>query len=156
MPSQKYGHASYERLALFVGDLCGLEDMQELLRRVWFSVLCGNTDAHLKNWSLIYPDRRSARLAPAYDLVFVRPYIDKPDLALALAKERDMRRVSWEHVSRVERFLRKAGHDINVVANARSFVARARDSWASQRGQVGPSYAQGIEQHLSVIPLASL
>ncbi len=155
MPSQKYGHASYEKLAQFVADLASLDDARELLCRVWFSVLCGNSDAHLKNWSLLYPDRRRARLAPAYDLVFVRPYIDRPELALALAKERDMRRLGWEHVARVERFLRKAGHDIDVVADARAFVTRARDAWAIHRLTVGPVYAKGIDDHLDAIPLSS-
>ncbi|MER8615103.1 hypothetical protein NKH32_31410 [Mesorhizobium sp. M1216] len=30
-----------------------------------FSALIGNGDMHLKNWSLIYPDRRSAAVSPA-------------------------------------------------------------------------------------------
>jgi len=33
------------------------------------NVLLGNGDAHLKNWSLVYPDKVHAELAPAYDLL---------------------------------------------------------------------------------------
>jgi serine/threonine-protein kinase HipA len=39
------------------------------MRRLAFMVLSGNADAHLKNWSLLYPDGVRPRLAPVYDLV---------------------------------------------------------------------------------------
>ena len=45
-------------------------DQQKLWDRVIFNYLIGNTDAHIKNFSLLYsPDMRSIRLAPAYDIV---------------------------------------------------------------------------------------
>ena len=47
-----------------------------------FSVLIGNADMHLKNWSLLYPDKRSPVLSPAYDFVATRPYFPKDTLAL--------------------------------------------------------------------------
>ena len=40
----------------------------QLAQRLLVNVLLGNGDAHLKNWSLLYPDRHHAQLAPAYDL----------------------------------------------------------------------------------------
>ena len=85
LPEHKYAGASYEGLARFVGDLCGHDDLLEFIRRVVFNILCGNSDAHLKNWSLIYPDGRTARLAPAYDMVFVRYYLsNNPDRTEAI------------------------------------------------------------------------
>ena len=47
--------------------------------RLWdllvFNWLLGNTDAHVKNFSLLYsPDLRRVRLAPAYDLVSTAAY----------------------------------------------------------------------------------
>lgn len=51
-----------------------------------FIAAIGNEDAHLKNWSLIYPDDRVARLSPAYDLVSTAVYPElKRGLALNLA-----------------------------------------------------------------------
>ena len=48
-------------------------------------MLCGNDDAHLKNWSLIYRDRRNGVLSPAYDLVCTAIYFNRPqDMALKL------------------------------------------------------------------------
>ena len=39
------------------------------------SALIGNADMRLKNGPLIYPDRRRAAVAPAYDLLSTIPYI---------------------------------------------------------------------------------
>jgi serine/threonine-protein kinase HipA len=89
-PHEKYRATSYDRLARVVDELCGPDDVDELLRRLVFAVAIGNSDAHAKNWSLIYPNGRTARLAPAYDLVAVSLYerIEprlRPRLALRLA-----------------------------------------------------------------------
>lgn len=47
-----------------------IEDQLKLWDRVIFNYLIGNTDAHIKNYSLLYsPDMRSIRLAPAYDII---------------------------------------------------------------------------------------
>lgn len=47
-----------------------IEDQLKLWDLIVFNFLLGNTDAHIKNFSLLYgPDLRSIRLAPAYDLV---------------------------------------------------------------------------------------
>ncbi len=45
-----------------------------MARRLAFSLLIGNGDAHLKNWSLIYRDRRNPTLSPAYDFVSTAAY----------------------------------------------------------------------------------
>jgi serine/threonine-protein kinase HipA len=47
-----------------------VEDQMKLWDRNIFNFLIGNTDAHIKNHSLLYsPDLKSMRLAPAYDIV---------------------------------------------------------------------------------------
>lgn len=155
LPEHKYAGASYEGLARFVHDLCGPDDMIELLRRVVFSILSGNTDAHLKNWSLIYPDGRAARLAPAYDMVFVRYYLANDAMALTLAKEKDPARLDWEHFARVERFLRRYGVDVPVVDVARDFVTRCLAAWQAGQGEVEPLYRTRLERHLASMPIAA-
>ena len=154
LPEQKYSGASYEGLARFVGDLCGQEDLVELLRRVVFAILSGNTDAHLKNWSLVYPDRRTARLSPAYDLVFVRYYLETDQLALPLAKEKNPAKIGWEHITRVERFLRQHGHDLPIVTTLRAFVVRCLDEWQTCKGACDPLYRERLDAHLAALPLA--
>lgn len=51
-----------------------LVELQKLMQWMLFNLLVGNADAHGKNLSLLYEDRRSPRLAPFYDLVCTRNY----------------------------------------------------------------------------------
>jgi serine/threonine-protein kinase HipA len=153
LPEQKYGGASYEALARFVGDLCGPADLVEFVNRVVFSIVSGNTDMHLKNWSLVYPDRRSARLAPAYDLVFVRQYLPNDELALPLAKERDPLRIGWEHFARLEKFLARFGLGYPVVATARDFLGRCVDDLRAHRSDLEDPYRSRLEAYVDSLPL---
>jgi serine/threonine-protein kinase HipA len=52
-----------------------IADQQRLWDMIVFCYLLGNTDAHIKNFSLLYgKDLRSIRLAPAYDMVSTTVY----------------------------------------------------------------------------------
>lgn len=152
-PDLKYSGASLEGLARFIGDQCGQDDLVEYLRRVLFLLLCGNTDAHLKNWSLVYPDGRSARLSPAYDFVCVRQYLPQNELALPLAKEKRPERIGWDHFARVEKFLRAHGHDVELVKLGKEFVRRSLDEWASRRSSVDAPARDAVGRHLAELPL---
>ena len=63
-PNDKYKHKSYANIASVLWAETGQEATYEFVRRVVFSVLIGNADMHLKNWSLLYPDRRTLVLSP--------------------------------------------------------------------------------------------
>ncbi len=52
------------------------EDYVEALRRLVLMVATGNDDAHLKNWSLVYPDGIRPRLSPLYDQVAIAAWRD--------------------------------------------------------------------------------
>jgi serine/threonine-protein kinase HipA len=77
-PRQKY-RGSFETVAALAYRGRDLTALREFTRRLAFSVLVGNGDAHLKNWSLIYPDRRVPTLSPAYDLVSTFLYREEGD-----------------------------------------------------------------------------
>ena len=52
-----------------------IEDQFKLWRITVFNFLIGNTDNHIKNYSLLYSkDLRTVRLAPCYDVVATRVY----------------------------------------------------------------------------------
>ncbi len=51
--------------------------MREAVRRLVAFVLMGNTDAHLKNWALVYRDGRTPALSPLYDPVCVAAWFDE-------------------------------------------------------------------------------
>lgn len=72
-PEEKYTKATMRRIAGVIGAEGQATDIAEFIQRVVFNALIGNADMHLKNWSLIYPGRRSAGLAPAYDFLATTP-----------------------------------------------------------------------------------
>src|SRR5690606_21042515 len=58
-----------EGLVRFIRDACGPDAAEAMVRRLSFVLASGNSDAHLKNWSVILPQRGRPRLAPLYDQV---------------------------------------------------------------------------------------
>ncbi|WP_250847934.1 HipA domain-containing protein, partial [Escherichia coli] len=64
----------------------GEAGVSEFIRRLVFNALTGNADMHLKNWSLIYPDGRTPKLAPGYDFLSTTLYIPDENAALKLAR----------------------------------------------------------------------
>ena len=81
---------SYERCAKIIERYSSRKglDMTELYLRLLFSFLVGNSDMHLKNFSLIETEEGSGKyvLSPAYDLLPVNVIMpeDKEQLALAM------------------------------------------------------------------------
>ncbi|WP_244511265.1 HipA domain-containing protein [Vreelandella arcis] len=57
---QKYKTATLRNIAQVLAAETSDADIAEFIRRLVFCVLTGNGDMHMKNWSLIYPDRRNA------------------------------------------------------------------------------------------------
>jgi serine/threonine-protein kinase HipA len=54
---------------------------------------------HLKNWSLIYYDRRNASLAPAYDLLSTITYLPSDTAALKYARTNVMAEVDFTELA---------------------------------------------------------
>jgi serine/threonine-protein kinase HipA len=99
-PHEKYNSANYEQIGRilygFSGD--GLADVQQFARRLLVNILLANGDAHLKNWSLLYSDKITPRLSPAYDIVTTSVYIDgEKQYALNLGKTKDWYDVSYSN-----------------------------------------------------------
>lgn len=93
---------SYEKCAKIVSSLSchpGL-DVSELFMRIVFSFIIGNSDMHLKNFSLIEdnPGSRNYHLSPSYDMLPVNVILpeDKEQLALTLrGKKRNLKRTDF-------------------------------------------------------------
>ena len=78
-----------------------IEDQIKLWDMIVFHYLIGNTDGHIKNFSLLYDEKlRSARLAPAYDIVSTIVYSNhSSDMAFAIGgvgKWEDLGRSAFE------------------------------------------------------------
>ena len=95
----KYGKANYEQVAnaLYRYGAGGLADIQQMARRLLANILLANGDAHLKNWTLIYPDAVNPKLAPAYDIVSTLPYVPgETGIALNLGKRKKWYSINLE------------------------------------------------------------
>jgi len=99
-PDDKYGHKSYANIASVLWAETGQEATYEFFRRVVFSVVIGNADMHLKNWSILYPDHRTPVLSPAYDLLSTLPYIAGDTLGLSFGGSRDIGGITKDQVRR--------------------------------------------------------
>ncbi|MDR3725413.1 MAG: type II toxin-antitoxin system HipA family toxin [Terracidiphilus sp.] len=99
-PDDKYHHRSYANIAAVLWAETGEAGTYEFFRRLVFSVLIGNGDMHLKNWSLLYPDRRTPVLSPAYDFVATFPYIPNDSLALSFGGSRSLSEIGTDQVRR--------------------------------------------------------
>jgi len=89
---EKYGTANFEQIGKVIYQFTGhgLANIQQMARRLLINILLGNGDAHLKNWSLYYPDKVTAELAPAYDIVYTQAYIPgEKQISLNLAGNKD-------------------------------------------------------------------
>ena len=96
---EKYGSANYEQVGKIIQQFTGhgLANIQQMARRLLVNILLANGDAHLKNWSLFYPDKVTAELAPAYDIVYTQAYIPgEKQISLNLAGNKD-----WYNMSMV-------------------------------------------------------
>ncbi|MGO4841861.1 HipA domain-containing protein, partial [Rhizobiaceae sp. 2RAB30] len=117
-----------------------------------FSALIGNGDMHLKNWSLIYPDRRSATLSPAYDLVSTIPYIEGEDTAaLNFSRTKNMAEFGVDEL----RYLAAKAllPEKLVVATAAETVQRFRQVWEAEKGHLplAASVVEAIDAHAPTV-----
>jgi serine/threonine-protein kinase HipA len=93
-PNDKYHFRSYANVASVLWAEAGEAAVAEFVRRLVFSVVIGNADMHLKNWSLLYPDRRKPVLSPGYDFVATLPYIPNDTLALSFGGSRSLSEIT--------------------------------------------------------------
>lgn len=151
-PEQKYQRASYRNIAEVIWAETGESGIAEFVRRLAFNMLIGNSDMHLKNWSLIYPDKRTAALAPAYDLVSTIEYLPDDRLALTFVDSKEYRSVT---VGQFERFAAKARLPAKLTLDAMvETVARFKKAWEkSAQITMNDRTREAIAQHLKALPL---
>ena len=99
-PNNKYKFHSYANIAAVLWAEIGEDAVLEFVRRLVFSVVIGNADMHLKNWSLLYPDRRKPVLSPGYDFVATLPYIPDDTLGLSFGESRSLSEITPDQMRR--------------------------------------------------------
>lgn len=155
-PDLKYDQLTYDQLVRLVRGLMGLDAALELIRRITFVVATGNNDAHLKNWSVIYPDRVHPQLAPLYDQVstVAWPQLDRR-LALKLAGRKEFGSIDMGAFRQVAQ---KAGLDRGEVELAvKDTVRRLAETWPGIVDLLPEAQRVALEAHWrSVLLLSSL
>lgn len=129
-PHEKYTSANYENIGKVIYDFSGdgLADVQQFARRLLVNILLANGDAHLKNWSFLYPDKVTPRLSPAYDIVTTSVYIEnETKYALNLGKTKEWYTVTMGHF---QSWAEKSGIPWRAIKpHLDDTMAKARELW---------------------------
>ncbi|MFE1102561.1 type II toxin-antitoxin system HipA family toxin [Nocardiopsis alba] len=142
-PQQKY-EGSFETVGAIAYRGRDALALQEVARRLAFSIIIGNGDAHLKNWSLIYRDKRVPTISPAYDLVSTVSYREKEDgpedlgLKLCGGKRFDDIRLSFFDRFEARIYKRLGSSDAELAEVAFETAKGVRTNW--------PRFEEGLAE----------
>jgi serine/threonine-protein kinase HipA len=147
---------SYEQIArLIVKFSCvPMLDLISFWEQLLFSWLTGNSDMHLKNFSLYSIRKKEYQLSPAYDMLSTQLVIpeDAEELALTLnGKKNNLKRIDFE-----TSFLR-SGVEQKVVAHIFSKFEKAIPKWndlinnSFLNDEMKKQYTELIQKNLSKI-----
>ncbi len=131
-------------------------DGQELIQRVVFCALSREWDGHLKNWAMLYPDGRQARLSPAYDLlagVYAHPSTSEDRMVLSVGGSRrfeDLRPASFHGLGRLLGLGERLTEQIAVLA-----ADRVREAWLESAAALPwtDREREELERHMGRVPL---
>ncbi len=154
-PKDKYKKASSANIAQVIGAESDEKDISEFIRRLVFNTLIGNADMHLKNWSLIYPDKRSATLSPAYDFVSTIPYIEDEKAALNFSRTKRFDEFTFDelkHLSAKAMFPEKI-----VLDTAIETVALFHEHWQKEKTNLPlhSNVIKAIDKHIYKVPIST-
>ena len=152
-PQDKYKKASMRNIAQVIGIEGQNEDIAEFTRRLVFNTLIGNADMHLKNWSVIYKDKRAASIAPAYDFVSTIPYIPDDSTSLKVSRSKKFSDFTLDELSHLA--AKAMLPEKLVLDTAKQTVAGFHEIWAKEKAHLPltKSMIEAIETHLRSIPL---
>jgi serine/threonine-protein kinase HipA len=154
-PGDKYKKASSANIARVIAAESSENDIAEFIRRLTFNTLIGNADMHLKNWSLVYPGRRSARLSPAYDFVSTIPYIEDKKAALKYSRTKRFNEFTFDELKHLS--ARALLPEKIVLDTAKETVALFHEHWQKEKGNLPlyPNVVEAIDKHIGKVPVAT-
>ena len=159
LTADKY-KGSYERCAKIIQNYssrAGL-DLSMLYQRVLFSFVVGNSDMHLKNFSLIEISEGSMKylLSDAYDLLPVCIILtnDTEELALTLnGKKSNLKRKDFEEFAKSCKIHPSAAGKIadNIIKKHAEYIALCRDSFMPK--VMKRSFEKLLEKRLKILAM---
>ena len=147
-PEDEYGATNYDTVGNLIFGVFPdpYAQITEYVRRLVFAILIGNSDAHLKNWSVIYRDGRAPQLSPAYDLLSTIQYVPhNRTLALNIRREREFARLSRDHFARMGRRMGVSPEFVLKVVD--ETVDSARDAWPKIARRLPKELKASLEAH---------
>jgi serine/threonine-protein kinase HipA len=152
-PEKKYDKASAVNIAGVIAAESDENDVAEFVRRLTFNALIGNADMHVKNWSVYYPDRITARLAPAYDFVSTIPYIKDDEAALKFSRTKRFDEFNEDELAHLANRARLP--KALVLDTARETVELFHQQWNAEKNNLPlfPGVITKIDEHVAKLPL---
>jgi serine/threonine-protein kinase HipA len=159
MPNAKYAKVEqFQILVRLLNELSpkGVNDVRQFFIRQTVNTLLANSDAHLKNFSLLYADRIRPQLTPAYDIVCVAalPGFASYGTNLAIDKmQRSQTLDDYRHMARAAGIAERI-----ATAAVKATVKVAHETWPSLLDQL-PTPVRMKEivlQRLATLPLARI
>ncbi|MBK6692250.1 MAG: HipA domain-containing protein [Myxococcales bacterium] len=163
-PRRKYGRGlelDFPAMLRLLDRLSGepARDVKEAVRRLVAFILMGNTDAHLKNWALIYPGGVTPTLSPLYDPVCVTAWFDElapQEYALNRRIDAELSSLDWP---RLRALIDAAGvpRAARLVQVAKETVKQAKAKWPGILRDAPPNVRKSVSARLAGgVALASL
>ncbi|MFM9971892.1 MAG: type II toxin-antitoxin system HipA family toxin [Burkholderiales bacterium] len=115
------------------------EDIEELWRRIAFSILINNVDDHLRNHGFLHAVRGLWKLSPAFD---INPFPDRQRELKTWISEATGPEASIEALMSVTPYFRIAAGDAKIILRA---VEKAVSSWQEEGRKLGMNRAE-LEQ----------
>lgn len=147
-PHEKYKHVSYANMANVIFNLCGESGLTDFVRRLVFSIMIGNGDMHLKNWSLLYDANDKVHLSPIYDQVSTVIYLPNDQLALTLGDVKNMEKIDEAMFTKfaIKGYLPK----VLVLDTVKEATIIIREQWRKQASDfpLPKEFIQKISAHM--------
>jgi len=148
-PHKKYQGVSTANILNMIGEVAGQNEQFEFIKRLVFNILIGNGDMHLKNWSFIYPNSHTVKLAPAYDYLATHVFIQHDQLALSLSGEKRIPQLTMKHFEKL----------IEVTSLPKSMtlkhikhtISQTIESWSQIKNDtlLEPAIIEAISKHIT-------
>lgn len=121
-PGDQYAVKMFELIRKYC--MNPLEDTLKLWKRIVFDFVLGNTDAHIKNFSLLYePDLGGMRLSPAYDMISTAIYsASTREMSFNIGGKRELDKITEEDFRAMAS---QVGIGKNAAMNAYNSILRS-------------------------------
>ncbi|WP_284487424.1 type II toxin-antitoxin system HipA family toxin [Sedimentitalea xiamensis] len=152
-PDEKYGNGSFRNIAQVIAAEGNDADIIEYVRRLTFNMLIGNADMHMKNWSLIYPDRRYVSLAPAYDFVATVPYLPGDATNMKISRAKVFSAFSTDELTHLA--VKAAIPKKMALDAAKETVQSFQEHWAKEASHLPMSddVRSAVAAHMKTVPI---